>query len=95
MKRRFLPQRIGWTADSTAKNHSNAICARIEGACALAALLAGLLGAVTGSSQVITIDTSGKGKVLPMGRWIGGMRKSNPLMLRWIRLSSIPRPAWS
>jgi hypothetical protein len=62
MKRRFLPQRIGWTADSTAKNHSNAICARIEGACALAALLAGLLGAVTGSSQVITIDTSGKGK---------------------------------
>jgi len=64
MKRRFLSQRIGPTAQSKtpeliAKNRACGILARIAGACALA----GLLGAVTGASQVITIDTSGKGNV--------------------------------
>jgi hypothetical protein len=62
MKRRLLPRRIGSTTESTAKNHANGVFARIAGACALAALLAGLLGAVAGSSQVITINTSGNGK---------------------------------
>jgi hypothetical protein len=59
MKRRLLPQRIGSTAESATSNHVNRAFARIAGACALAALL----GAVTGASQVITIDTSGKGSV--------------------------------
>jgi hypothetical protein len=63
MKRRLFPQRIGSTAESTEKNHVNGVLARIAGACALA----GLLGAVTGASQVITIDTSGKGKVATTG----------------------------
>jgi hypothetical protein len=62
MKRRLLPRRIGSTAKSTATNRTRGVFARIAGACALAALLAVLLSAVAGSSQVITIDTSGKGK---------------------------------
>jgi hypothetical protein len=72
MNRRLLLQRIGpavqsTTAESTAKDHANGVFARIAGACAQTALLAGLLGAVTGSSQVITINTSGNGKVSTTG----------------------------
>ncbi|MGD0480532.1 MAG: hypothetical protein ABSA42_10210 [Terracidiphilus sp.] len=68
MKRRVFPQRFGstvqsTTAESTAKDHVNGVLARIAGACALAALA----GAVTGSSQVITINTSGNGKVATTG----------------------------
>lgn len=63
MKRRLFPQRIGSTAESTAKNHASRVCACVAGVCALAALL----GAVTGASQVITIDTNGKGNVAATG----------------------------
>ena len=63
MKRRLLSQRIGSTAKSAAINHANGVFARIAGVCALAALF----GAVTGGSQVITIDTSGKGNVATTG----------------------------
>ena len=73
MKRRFNsprigPQRTGPTvqpasAESPAHHHVNRIFVRIAGACALAALL----GAVTGASQVITIDTNGKGNVATTG----------------------------
>jgi hypothetical protein len=68
MKRRLLPQRIGstgqsTTAESTANHHGNRVFVRIAGACALAALL----GAVTGSAQVLTVDTSGKGNVATTG----------------------------
>jgi len=63
MKRRFFPQRLGATVESTAKNHVNGFFARSAGVCALAALL----GAVTGVSQVITIDTNGKGNVATTG----------------------------
>jgi hypothetical protein len=63
MKRRFFPRRLGSTPESTAKKRANTICARVVGACALAALL----GAVTAASQVITIDTNGKGNVATTG----------------------------
>jgi hypothetical protein len=68
MKQRFFPQRLdptvqSTTAESTARNHANGVLARCAGVCALAALL----GAVTGSSQVITIDTNGKGNVATTG----------------------------
>ncbi len=59
MKRRFLPERISSTAELVAKNRATGVVARIAGAGAMAALL----GAVTGASQVITINTSGKGNV--------------------------------
>jgi hypothetical protein len=64
MKRRLFLQRIGPTAQSktpelTAKNPASRVLARIAGAGALAALL----GGVSGGSQVITINTSGKGNV--------------------------------
>jgi hypothetical protein len=63
MKRRLFPQRIGSTAESTAKNNASGVLARIAGVYALAALL----GAVTGASQVITVNTSGKGNVASTG----------------------------
>ncbi|HKN21892.1 MAG TPA: hypothetical protein VJX73_10770 [Terracidiphilus sp.] len=63
MKRRFFPQRLGSTAESTAENRAKVVCGHFAGVCALAALL----GAVTGASQVITIDTSGKGNVAATG----------------------------
>src|SRR5208282_1646755 len=63
MKRRFFPQRLGSTAELTAKNHVSGVFARLAGVGALAALL----GAVTGASQVITIDTNGKGNVATTG----------------------------
>jgi hypothetical protein len=59
MNRCFLPQRI----DPIAGRHVNAILARITAAWALAALL----GAATALSQVITIDTNGKGNVAATG----------------------------
>ncbi len=63
MKQRFFPRRLGSTAESTAKNHANAIRARVIGVCGLAAFL----GAVPLASQVITIDTNGKGNVATTG----------------------------
>jgi hypothetical protein len=65
---RIGPQRISPTvqpasAESTAYHHVNLAFVRIAGACALAALL----GAVTAASQVITIDTNGKGNVATTG----------------------------
>jgi hypothetical protein len=62
MKRRLLPQRIGPIAESTANNHANRVFVCFIGACALAALL----GAAA-TSQVITIDTKGKGNVATTG----------------------------
>lgn len=63
MKRHLLPQRFGaaapsTSADSTASNPAVRIFPRIAGICALSAFL----GAATAASQVITVDTSGKGK---------------------------------
>ena len=68
MKRRLFPQRLGpcvqsTTAESTANNRANRAFTRIVGVCVLAALL----GAVTVASQVITIDTNGKGNVATTG----------------------------
>src|SRR5580693_3239700 len=59
MKRRFFSRRPSTVAESTAKSRASGVLARIAGAGAMAALL----GAVSGSSQVITINTSGKGNV--------------------------------
>ncbi len=63
MKRRFFPQRLGSAEESTARNHVDAVFARRVGVCALATLL----GAATCASQVITIDTNGKGNVATTG----------------------------
>jgi hypothetical protein len=68
MKRRIFPQRLGstlqsTTADSNANNRVNRAFMSMVGICALAALLA----AVPCASQVITIDTKGKGNVATTG----------------------------
>ncbi len=73
MKRRFHsprigPQRIGSAArspiaESKANHHVNRVFARAVGLGALAVLL----GAATGVSQVITIDTNGKGNIATTG----------------------------
>lgn len=63
MKRRPHPQRSGSIAESIANPHRVAMIARIAGVCALAAML----GAVKAASQVITIDTNGKGNVATTG----------------------------
>ena len=63
MKRRFFPQRLGLAAESAAKNRVDVVFARRVCICALAALL----GAATCASQVITIDTNGKGNVATTG----------------------------
>ncbi len=65
---RIGPQQIGsttksTTAGSTANHHVNRMIARAFGMGALAVLL----GAATGVSQVLTVDTSGKGKVASSG----------------------------
>ena len=65
MKRRLFPQQLGptvqsTTAESAANHRVNRTFTRMVGVCALAALLA----AATGASQVITIDTKGKGCLL-------------------------------
>ncbi|MGB6857649.1 MAG: hypothetical protein WBE03_12285 [Terracidiphilus sp.] len=51
------------TAESIANHHVNRVFARIVAMGALAVLL----GAATGASQVVTIDTSGKGRVASTG----------------------------
>jgi hypothetical protein len=63
MKPHLLPRRIGPTAEATAKSCADGALVRIAGVCALAMLA----GAVTCSSQVITIDTRGNGKVTNNG----------------------------
>ena len=68
MKRRLFPQQLGptvqsTTAESAANHRVNRTFTRTVGVCALAALLA----AATGASQVITIDTKGKGNVATTG----------------------------
>jgi hypothetical protein len=63
MMQRFFPRRLGSTAELTTKNRINGVLARTAGVSALAAFL----GAVTGASQVITIDTNGKGGVATTG----------------------------
>jgi hypothetical protein len=59
MKRRFFSRRPSTVAESTAKSRASGVLARI----ACAGAMAALLGIVTGASQVITINTSGKGNV--------------------------------
>lgn len=73
MKRRLHspqigPQRVGPTAqstaaESTANHYARKACARTV----IAGALAALLGAVTGGSQVLTINTNGKGNVATTG----------------------------
>jgi hypothetical protein len=67
MQRHLFPRQLASTPGSTpelsAKIRASKISARVAGLCALAALL----GAVTADSQVITINTNGKGNVATTG----------------------------